>query len=133
MSAIANITVKKANGTDDVVYVAKTPSSGDKVPARWRADALGTANAFKPELQMVSENNGPGTARRCTLTFKYPQVYTDSTTTLKSVKNTAPGQLVMTLPVEMPDTDIDEAVSQFFNLINHASIRTAFKEAFAPT
>lgn len=133
MSSIANITVKATNGTTDVVYVAKTPSSGDGVPARWRADALGTANSFKPELQMVSVDNGPKTARRCTLSYSWPQTYTDSGTSLVAVKNKAPATLVFTLPTEMPDSSINEAVDQFFNLINSTAIRTAFKEAFAPT
>jgi hypothetical protein len=53
---------------------------------------------------------------------------------LVAVKAKAPGTLTLILPNEMPDsTGVNEAVDQFFNLINHASIRTAFKEAFAPT
>lgn len=133
MSSIANITVKATNGTTDVVYVAKTPSSGDGVPARWRADALGTASAFKPELTMVARDNGPKTARRVELTYVWPQTYTDSTTGLVAVQAKAPAALTFALPVEMPDSQINEAVDQFFNLINNSAIRTAFKEAFAPT
>jgi hypothetical protein len=134
MSSIANITVKATNGTTDVIYVAKTPSSGDGVPARWRADALGSANAFKPELRMTARDNGPKTARVVELEFSWPQTFTDTTTSLIAVKNRAPGKLTFILPNEMPDTTgINEAVDQFFNLINHTSIRTAFKEAFAPT
>jgi hypothetical protein len=134
MSSIANITVKATNGTSDVVYVAKTPSSGDGTPARWRADALGGANAFKPELKMTARDNGPKTARNVSLEFSWVQTYTDSTTGLVGVKARAPGTLTLILPNEMPDTTgVNEAVDQFFNLINHASIRTAFKEGFAPT
>lgn len=133
MSSIANITVKATNGTTDVVYVAKTPSSGDGVPARWRADALGTASAFKPELMMTARDNGQKTARRVDLTFTWVYTYTDTATSLVAVKAKAPATLTFALPVEMPDTQVNEAVDQFFNLINHASIRTAFKEAFAPT
>jgi hypothetical protein len=133
MSNIANITVKATNGTTDVVYVAKTPSSGDGVPARWRADALGTANAFKPELLMVAKDNGPKTARRLTLTYAWPQTYTDTVTGLVAVANKAPAELTMTLPVSMPDSQVNEAVDQFFNLINNSATRTAFKEGFAPT
>lgn len=133
MSSIANITVKATNGTTDVVYVAKTPSSGDSVPARWRADALGTANAFKPSLTMVARDNGPKTGRRIELDYEWVQTYTDSTTSLVKVQSRAPGKLSLLLPVEMPDSQVNEAVDQFFNLINHSAIRTAFKEAFAPT
>lgn len=134
MSAIGNITVKATNGTTDVVYVAKTPSSGDGTPARWRADALGGASAFKPELKMTARDNGPKTARNVTLEYSWVQTYVDSTTGLTAVKAKAPATLTFILPNEMPDTTgVNEAVDQFFNLINSTSIRTAFKEAFAPT
>lgn len=134
MSSISNITVKATNGTTDVVYVAKTPSAGDSVPARWRADALGPSSAFKPELKMTARDNGPKTTRVVELEFTWPQTYTDSSTGLVALKNRAPGKLTFILPNEMPDaTGINEAVDQFFNLINHTAIRTAFKEQFAPT
>jgi hypothetical protein len=134
MSSIGNITVKATNGTTDVVYVAKTPSAGDGVSARWRADALGSASAFKPELKMTARDNGPKTTRVLELEYTWPQTYTDTTTGLVALKNRAPGKLTFILPNEMPDTTgVNEAIDQFFNLINHASIRTAFKELFAPT
>lgn len=133
MSSIGNITVKATNGTTDVVYVAKTPSSGDSVPARWQADALGSANAFKPRLTMSARDNGPKTGRRIDLTYEWPYTYTDSTTSLVAVKSRAPATLSLLLPEEMPDAQVNEAVDQFFNLINHTSIRTAVKERFAPT
>lgn len=40
MPQMANITVKKADGTTDVVYTALTPAGGDNSPARWSANAL---------------------------------------------------------------------------------------------
>lgn len=133
MSAMSNITVKATNGTTDVVYVAKTPSSGDNVPARWRADALGSASAFKPQLTMLARDNGPKTARRVEIDYAWPQTYTDSATGLVAVKGTAPGKFTIALPVEMPDSQVNEAVDQFINLLASALVRSAVKEAFAPT
>jgi hypothetical protein len=52
---------------------------------------------------------------------------------LVAVANKAPAELTMTLPVSMPDSQVNEAVDQFFNLINNSATRTAFKEGFAPT
>lgn len=133
MPAMANITVKATNGTTDVIYVAKSPSAGDSVPARWRADALGASASLKPEVSMVSRDNGPGTGRRITMEFTWPQTYTDTATGLVKVANKAPGSVTLLLPKEMPDTQINETVDQFFNLISSALVRSAFKEGFAPT
>jgi hypothetical protein len=130
---MANITVKATNGTTDVIYVAKSPSAGDSVPARWRADALGASANLKPELSMVTRDNGPKTGRRVTLEFSWPHTYTDTTTGLVKVAEKAPGMLTLLLPKEMPDTQINEAVDQFCNLIASTLVRASLKEGFAPT
>jgi hypothetical protein len=133
MSSIANITVKATNGTTDVIYVAKTPSAGDSLPAKWSADAVGPNFASHPKLEIKFSNNGPGTARRGTLTFSYPEVATDTTTGLVSIVNKGLGELSLLLPNGMPDAQANEVIDQMFNLINHALVRTQFKERYAAT
>jgi transcriptional regulator of met regulon len=46
MPAMANITVKKADDTTDVIYVAISPSAGDKVPAIWQVTASQPIKVF---------------------------------------------------------------------------------------
>lgn len=133
MPAMANITVKANNGTTDVVYTAMSPSSGDGVPAVWRNEAGGTATAFKTSLQLVSKFNGNKTARRLTATYFMPQTATDSTTSLTRVVNTVPVNFSIALPVEVPQTIIDEAVSQFANLLVSTLVKDSLKSGYAPT
>lgn len=133
MSAISNITVKKDDGATDIIYVAKNPSSGDGVPSRWRADSAGTADSFKPELTISGHLNSGGTARWLNLKYVMPQVFTDSTTSLSAVNSKVTATLDMSFPVSTPDSVVNEAVSQLFNLINKTEIRTVFKEKFPPT
>lgn len=133
MSSMANITVKKDDNATDIVYVAKQPSSGDGVPSRWRADSAGTADSFKPELTIAGHLNGSGTARWLNLKFTMPQVFTDTTTNLSAVNSKVQASLDMSFPVTCPDTVVNEAVSQLFNLINKTDLRTIFKERFPPT
>jgi len=133
MPSMANITVKAANGTTDVVYTAMAPSSGDGVPAVWRNEAGGSATAFKATLTLASKFNGPKTVRRLSGTFQLPQVATDSTTTLSTVVNTVPVNFSFALPIEVPQTIIDEAVHQCTNLLSSTLVRDALKSGYAPT
>lgn len=133
MASITDITVKKADGTTDIVYVAKNPSSGDGTPSRWRADSAGTADAFKPELTIAGHMNGSNSARWLNLKFVMPQVFTDSTTSLSAVNSRIQASLDVSYPVSTPDTVVNEAIEQLFNLINNTKLRTIFKEKFPPT
>lgn len=133
MPTMADITVKKADGTTDIVYAAMAPSSGDSVPAVWRNESGGTASAFKPTFSLLSKYNGPKTARRLTANYSMPQTATDSTTGLTSVVNTIPVQFTIALPVEAPQTAIDEAVHQLTNLLASTLVRSALKVGYAPT
>lgn len=133
MPIASNITVKKNDGTTDVVYSLLTPSSGEGQPCVLRSETASTVNAAKPVLSIASKWNGPRTARRLDVTFKFPQPATDSTTSLVSVVNTVPLTLSGVIPSGVPDAVVAEAVSQFFNLVNSTLVKDSFKTGFAPT
>lgn len=132
MPAIANIVVKKNDGTTDVTYTAIVPSSGDKNAAVWRNQSVGTAAAHRPEYRISSEFNGPRTARRVKETYVYPvtAVGTDGKT---NVVDKAIKEVTWTLPVTMPDADINEFVSQGANLDASTLIKDSVKTGYAPT
>lgn len=133
MPSMADITVKKADGTTDIVYNQMAPSSGDGVSAIWRNESGGAATAFKPMLTLQSKYNGPKTARRLTVNYSMPQTATDSTTGLTSVVNTIPVMFTIALPVATPQTTIDEAVHQLTNLLSSTLVRSCLKAGFAPS
>lgn len=74
MANMANIVVKKANGTTDITYTALTASAGDTVPARWRENSQASVVGFRPTLTQVARANGNNNARVVTTRFKFPVV-----------------------------------------------------------
>jgi hypothetical protein len=72
MPSMADIIVKKNDGTTNITFTAMVASAGDKSQAIWRSTTVGTAAAHQPELRMTSRANGTGTARRVDLHFSYP-------------------------------------------------------------
>lgn len=136
MPQMANITVKKNDGTTDIVYTAKSPSAGDSVPAVWRADSVGSAPSHRPEYRLMSKNTRKGgeEAREMRGTYKYPQLVTDTNLGgLTIVKRDALISFNGVFPKDMPAADINEAVSQAFNLFVSTLNKDSCKDGFAPT
>lgn len=133
MPSMANIVVKKADGTTDVTYTALQPASGDGVAAVWRNEAAGTSSAVKPTVSMSSRWNGPKTARRIDVSFVYPHTYTDANTGLALVKDKVPVTLSAVVPAAVPDTVVAEAVAQAMNLFDSTLFVDSVKTGYAPT
>lgn len=132
MPQVANITVKKNDGTTDVIYTAVAPSAGDKSPAIWRNTTVGNAAAHQPQVQMVSRANGLGTARRVEVTATYPTLVTGGDGKI-SVADKVVVTLSGVIPLGMPTIDVNEAVSQLLNFCAAALVKDSFKTGFAPT
>lgn len=132
MPQLANITVKKNDGTTDVVYTGVVPSAGDKTPAIFRSNTVGTAPNQRPELRVMSDYNGPRTARRVSGSFMYPTVVTGTDGKI-SVADRGVLTYSFVLPQGMLDADINEAVSQAVNLLASTLIKDSFKQGYAPT
>lgn len=132
MPQIANITVKKNDGVTDVIYTAVVPSAGDKSPAIWRNQTVGSAAGHQPQVSMMSRANGLGTARRVEATGSYGNLVTGS-----DGKISVSDRVVMTLsavvPLSMPTTDVNEAVSQLLNVFASTLVKDSVKTGFAPT
>ena len=132
MPQMANITVKKNDGTTDITYTDMVPSAGDQSPAVWRSNTVGQAAAFRPELTCVSQANGPRTARRIGLKFTYPSLVTGGDGKV-SISDKAIMEVSFLVPQGMLDADVNEAVSQGFNLLASPLIKDTVKAGFAPT
>lgn len=133
MPQMANITVKAANGTTDVVYTGKSPSAGDGVPAIWRNETVGSAAAHMPELRLSFRDSPNGADRRGRATYVYPQIATDTTTTLTSVVNKAMAGADFTLPKGMKAADCAEFAAQFGNLFASALIKSCVQDGYSAT
>lgn len=133
MAQQANITIKKADGTTDIVFTALSPSAGDKTPAQWRSESVGSIAANKPLLSVTARSTADRKARIVTVNFSYPETYTDSTTGLVKINNTVRASTQFILPLGASDMVVQEAAAQFGNLMDHIDLQTAFKSGIAPT
>lgn len=133
MPQMANITVKKNDGTTDVIYTQQAPSAGDRSPAIWHNQTVGASMGHRPVLSIVARANGAGTARRVESSFIWKQVSTDTTTGLVSIANSLPITISAAVPDGMPDADVNEGISQCFNLHASTLVKDCYKQRFAAT
>lgn len=127
MPNMANITVKNAANAD-VVYVAGSPSSGDRVPARWKQNAAGVSWATRPDFTIVTRSNGRNTTRIVEGMFKFPILDVDG-----NITDVIPGSFTFTGVNSVDAAKINDAFVQFGNLIASALVRAVAQEGFAPT
>lgn len=133
MPTAADITIKKADETTNIVWTLVVASGGDKSPAVWRSNTVAGAAGNRPEARMTSLNNGSNSGRKFILNFTYPSVYTDTSTSVSNVLTRANATLEGFLPAAMPDADANEFGAQLGNLIASSLIKSSMKSGFAPT
>lgn len=132
MPTMANITVKKADGTTDVIYVALAPSNGDQSPARWRLDAIGGAPANRPVLTVGAKAASNGATRVVFGKFVFPETFTDTTTGITSVRSSASGSFEVRVPQHLAPAIISEFSAQFGNLVAASLMKSSYAEGYAP-
>ncbi|DAD51453.1 TPA_asm: coat protein [ssRNA phage Gerhypos.4_67] len=132
MPTAAAITIKKNDGTTDVVYNVVTASGGDKSPALFRADALPGTPGQKPVLSVSSQPNGTQTGRRISISYSYPQVYTETNTSLTQVRTKANARIDVYVPLDMDTTSANEFGAQLGNLMASALMKSVAQTGFAP-
>lgn len=131
MPSLANITVKKADGTTDVIYTAIAGAAGDKTQAVFRNNTVGTTVAERPSLLIASRDNGPKTGRRVEVNFAWPTSVTD-TAGNKTITGRMAGSASVLIPQNQDVATINEQAHQFGNLLGAALMRASFAEGFAP-
>lgn len=132
MAAMADLTIKKADETTNIVYTGKVASAGDRAPAVWKCTTVGTAPGHNPSLSVTSRSNGDGKVRRVEFAFAYPQTATASDGSI-SIVNLFQCSGSAALPQGMPQADLNEAVAQCMNALASTLVKQAFKDGYAPT
>lgn len=133
MPNLGNITIKKADGTTDVLFTGISPSAGDKTPAIFRSNSVGSNVLARPELRVTTQNNGTNTARRVKIDFSYPQVTDNMVQGTRTVAGRANFSLTGIVPVAMDDEIVAEACTQVINLLASPLIRDVVLSGYAPT
>jgi tetrahydromethanopterin S-methyltransferase subunit H len=133
---MASITVKKNDGTTDIVFDALTASGGEGIPAVWRQDTGNTAGlpvGLRSQFSLASKWNGPKTARQMKFDLSFPYAVQDSTTTIYSAKDRVVYSGIITVPAAIPASAINEAVAQGLNLLAAALVKSSCQAGYAPT
>jgi len=131
MPQLSNITIKKADGTTDVVYTGLSPAAGDKTPSMHRAETAHAQPALRPTMELSGQFNGPRTARRMNGTYKYPHVVTLSG--VDSAPNSSVGNVSFVAPQAVDSASQAEAVHQFLNMLSSAEFKAAFLAGYSFT
>lgn len=131
MPSMANITVKKNDGTTDIVYTGVSPSSGDATAAIWKSQTVGSAPAHQPEFRLTGRDASSGLKRALRSTYVYPQIATDTTTSLTSVVDRAQADTNWNFPKGMSQADINEFVSQYANMLVATLIKDCVKQGYS--
>jgi len=136
MPTMASITVKKYDGTTDIVYDEVAASGGDGSPAVWRQDtgaAAGLPVGLRNLFKVWALSNGPKTARQLKFNFVAPYALQDSTTTKYSASDRVVLEGIISIPQALPATQINESVYQVLNLLASALVKQSAAAGYAPS
>lgn len=132
MPTMADITIKKDDGTTNVTYTAVVAAGGDKSPAVWRDNGFGGTPGQRPEVRCTSQSTADNSGRKMTINFTYPSLYTDASTGLTKVGTRANAKVELYVPAEMPDAFAAEFGAQFGNLLAADLIEACMTAGYAP-
>jgi len=130
MPSMANITVKDSANAD-VIYVAATPSAGDRSSAIWRANALSPIIGFRPSFSVMTRDNQKQSGRIMEASFKFPILGNVSGQTV--LLATVPYTFAGTIPTNIDSALALNAFTQFGNLCASALVRSIVSDGYAPT
>lgn len=132
MPALANIVVKKDDGTTDVTYTGTAPASGAN-PATFFAPALGATAETRPEFRITSKAIGQKGLRKVVGTLMYPFHTLNSTTGQTTVVTREIMRVESPFDPSVPTTTMNEAISQAMNLFASSLFKASAKEGNAPS
>jgi hypothetical protein len=133
MTTAADITVKKNDGTTDIVWSLVSASGGDRSPALWKSQTATGTLGQKPSFSIVARSNQAGNVRRVDVSASYPSVYTNSNTGQTEVRSTMTLTASFAVPQNVVAADINEFASQVAHLINSSMSVGSVQSGFAPT
>lgn len=132
MPTMANITVKAADGTTDVVYSAIQPAAGDKSPAIWRVEAIGSIAGNRPTFTIEAKPTLDKKARVVDFSLSYPETFTNTTTGVTAVRLRDIFKGTCIIQMDAEDTTNVECCAQGANLLTSTLIQSVLRSGFAP-
>lgn len=133
MPQIANVTIKKADGTTDITYTAVSPASGSD-PAVFKSQTIGTSAGQQPEMRVSAKGRvvKGSPYRDLTLTYKYPKSVSNTTTGEITITEGFSGTINAHMNQTMTATELKEAAYQFGNLVASTLVKQCLNDGYAP-
>ncbi|DAD50835.1 TPA_asm: coat protein [ssRNA phage SRR5466725_17] len=132
MPQMADVTVKKSDGTSNSVYVALTPSAGDKTPAVWRCNADSSIPAHRTEFRLVSGWNDKRNARRVETSGSAPYVSNDASGRPQIMGRVNFGGGAIYVDQNVPDAFVNDKVAEYANFCASPLVKASYASGYAP-
>lgn len=129
MTIIANLTIKKNDGTTDIVWSALNGQGGPNLPATFASQTVGSALAHQPTMTIVAKDSGDAETRRTNYQVIYPNLETDASS-ITRVNRKGQVDVSFSMPKIMPAAQWNECVSQTINLLT--ALKVDLKAGTAP-
>lgn len=127
---IANITVKAANGTTDVVYDALIGASANE-PAIWANKASSPFFSNRDTAKFRARENGNKTARWVEIDLLFPiRRIVDSVETVVGV---VPFRVSAQVPNWATDNEMGECIARSTKFLDNSTIKSYILSRYAPT
>jgi hypothetical protein len=123
MPALAALTVKKYDGTTDVVWAGVTPNGGDGSFSIHRSDAAHAAVPIGQRPRLLASNRTSQAGRVTQYDGVFPTLYTDTTTGLPLMKKGVTMKVIVTVDPSAPVATQQEGVYQLLNLVATALLK----------
>lgn len=136
MPSMASITVKKNDGTTDIIYDQLTAASSNGSDAEWRQDTGATAAmpvGHRAVMRCRSFWNGNRSARKLVIVYERPYSVLNTTTGRYETRHKQMLRVEVTNPVEIPSSELNEGIAQAINLLDSPLIVASCQTGFAPT
>lgn len=130
MTIVANLTIKKNDGTTDIVWTANNGQGGSTYPASYSSATVGSALAHQPTMTILAKDSGDGETRRTNFQVVYPNLVTD-TASNTTVQRKGQVDISFAMPKNMTATQWNECVSQSINLLS--ALKVDLKAGTSPT
>jgi len=128
------IVVKMADTTTNITYDVLTGAGGDSTPAVFRYNGnTNTPLGLRAQLRVVTQWNGPKTARQLKFNFFYPHLMFDNNTSTYMSKDRVLIEGLVVIPQGIPTFSIAEAAHQGLNLLASSAIKEAAITGYSPT
>ena len=128
MPNMANIVVKKADGTTNYTFTVLSGAAGDGSFAQWRGE--GSTPALAANLRLKTLWNAKKDQRRTEISGAYPKV--ETVAGVNTVTSIVPFSFMASMPQNFTAAEANDAAAVISNVIASALVRESVATGVSP-